>query len=68
VYGEQCLCQNPVRSQSNAYENSPRTDPHVRHGEEFGDLIFSHYEQFNSQYKSLLPLKRIYVAAPVAED
>lgn len=30
-------------------------------GEELVDLILSHYEQFNSRYKGILPLKRVYV-------
>jgi len=37
-------------------------------GEELVDLILARYEQFNSHYKSLLPLKRIYVPEPVAEE
>lgn len=30
-------------------------------GDELVDLIFRHYEQFDSQHKSILPLKRVYV-------
>lgn len=30
-------------------------------GEELVDLIFLHYEQFDSRYKNVLPLRRIYV-------
>jgi len=30
-------------------------------GEELVDLIFHHYEKFDSRYKSVLPLRRIYV-------
>ncbi len=30
-------------------------------GEDLVNLIFQHYEQFDSKYKGLLPLKRIYV-------
>jgi restriction system protein len=30
-------------------------------GEELVDLIFQHYEKFDSRYKSVLPLRRIYV-------
>lgn len=30
-------------------------------GNELVDLILSHYEQFDSRYKGLLPLKRVYV-------
>lgn len=37
-------------------------------GEELVDLVLEHYERFNSHYKSLLPLKRIYVPEPVSEE
>jgi restriction system protein len=30
-------------------------------GEELVSLILQHYEQFDSKYKGLLPLKRIYI-------
>ena len=30
-------------------------------GEELVDLIINHYEKFDSRYKSILPLKRVYV-------
>ena len=30
-------------------------------GEELVDLIFQHYEKFDSRYKSVLPLRRVYV-------
>jgi restriction system protein len=30
-------------------------------GEELVDLIFQHYDQFDSRYKGLLPLRRVYV-------
>jgi len=29
------------------------------------DLIFQYYEEFDSKYKGLLPLKRIYVPEPL---
>jgi restriction system protein len=34
-------------------------------GQELVDLILSHYEQFDSRYKSLIPLRRVYVPQPV---
>lgn len=37
-------------------------------GDEFVDLILSHYEKFDSFYKGLLPLKRVYVPEPTAEQ
>lgn len=30
-------------------------------GEELVDLVLAHYEQFDSRYKGLLPLKRVYI-------
>ncbi len=33
-------------------------------GEELVDLILAHYEQFDSRYKAILPLRRVYVPAP----
>jgi restriction system protein len=37
-------------------------------GEELVELIFAHYEQFDSRYKALIPLKRIFVPEPVEES
>lgn len=38
-------------------------------GEQLVELVLAHYEKFDASYKSLLPLKRVYVpAAPEAED
>jgi restriction system protein len=37
-------------------------------GIELVDFIFQHYERFDSRYKSLLPLKRVYVPEVIAED
>ena len=36
-------------------------------GNELVDLIFLHYEQFDSRYKGLLPLKRVYVPEVLEE-
>lgn len=33
-------------------------------GDELVDLILTHYEQFDSRYKGILPLKRVYVPDP----
>lgn len=33
-------------------------------GDELVDLILTHYEQFDSRYKGVLPLKRVYVPDP----
>ena len=37
-------------------------------GEELVTLIFQHYEKFDSKYKGLLPLKRVYVPEPLEES
>jgi restriction system protein len=36
--------------------------------DELVDLIFMHYEQFDSRYKGLLPLKRVYIPEVIAEE
>jgi len=36
-------------------------------GNELVSLILQHYEQFDSKYKALLPLKRVYVPEPLDE-
>ncbi len=37
-------------------------------GEELVSLALNHYEQFDSRYKGLLPLKRVYVPEPLEEE
>lgn len=37
-------------------------------GEELVDLIFQHYDQFDSRYKGLLPLRRVYVPEAIDTD
>jgi restriction system protein len=34
-------------------------------GDDLVDLVLNHYEQFDSRYKALLPLKRVYVPEPI---
>jgi restriction system protein len=34
-------------------------------GEQLVDLIFSHHDRFDPRYKTLLPLKRIYIPSPI---
>lgn len=36
-------------------------------GDQLVDLILQHYESFDSRYKGLLPLKRVYVPQPLSE-
>lgn len=37
-------------------------------GDELVDLIFQHYERFDSRYKGILPLKRVYVPESTVDD
>lgn len=37
-------------------------------GEELVDLILEHYEQLDSRYKRVIPLKRMYVPQPLTEE
>ena len=43
-----------------------RSKPNLRliNGENLTELILNHYESFETRYKMLLPLKRIYVPRP----
>ncbi len=36
-------------------------------GDELVDLMLQHYEQFDSRYKGLIPLRRVYVPEPLEE-
>ncbi len=46
-----------------------RSKPNLRliDGEELAALIFEHYEQFDSQHKATLPMRRVYVPEPIDE-
>lgn len=50
-------------------ENFARAKGNLRliDGEELVGLILQHYEQFDSRYKGLLPLKRVFVPEPLEE-
>ncbi len=37
-------------------------------GDELVNLVLTHYEQFDSKYKGMLPLKRVYVPEPLEEE
>ena len=37
-------------------------------GDELVELMLRHYDQFDSSYKALIPLKRVYVPAPPEDD
>jgi restriction system protein len=32
------------------------------------DLVLAHYEQFDSKYKGVLQLQRVYVPEPIPDD
>ncbi len=51
-----------VQSKARAKSNLRLID-----GEELVNLVLQHYEQFDSKYKGLLPLKRVYVPEPLEE-
>jgi restriction system protein len=52
---------------SRAFEQS-KANLRLIDGEELVDLVFQHYERFDSRYKGILPLKRVYVPELVGED
>jgi restriction system protein len=54
---------------SNPAKNFARGKSNLRlvDGDELVDLILQHYEDFDSRYKGLLPLKRVYVPQPIEE-
>jgi restriction system protein len=37
-------------------------------GQELVDLVLQHYEQFDSRYKGILPLKRVYIPEPLDKE
>lgn len=51
-------------SQARAFERS-KGNLRLIGAEELVELILEHYEQFDSRYKGLLPLKRVYVPEPL---
>ena len=44
-----------------------RTNLRLIDGYELVELIFAHYEQFDSTHKRLLPLRRAYIPAPIGD-
>lgn len=50
--------------------NKARSKPNIRliDGDELVSLILQHYEQFDSSYKGILPLKKVYVPEPLDES
>lgn len=50
--------------------NTARNKSNLRliDGDELVSLVLSHYDQFDSKYKGMLPLKRVYVPEPLEEE
>jgi restriction system protein len=50
--------------------NTARNKSNLRliDGNELVSLVLDHYEQFDSRYKGMLPLKRVYVPEPMEEE
>jgi restriction system protein len=51
-------------------DNFARSKSNLRliDGDALVELVFQHYDQFDSRYKGLLPLRRVYVPQPVESD
>ena len=49
--------------------NFARNKPNLRliDGEELVTLVLKHYEHFDSRYKGLIPLKRVYIPESIEE-
>lgn len=56
-----------VTAPAKAFARS-RENLRIIEGTDLVELIFEHYEKFDSQYKSIIPLKRVYVPAPQSDD
>lgn len=54
---------------TNPARNTARNKSNLRliDGDELVNLVLTHYEQFDSKYKGMLPLKRVYVPEPLEE-
>ncbi len=53
-------------SQAKAFAKS-KSNLRLIDGVELVDLVLSHYDKFDSRYKGILPLKRVYVPEPLEE-
>lgn len=54
-------------SQARSFERS-KGNLRLIDGDQFVDLILQHYDEFDSRYKGLLPLRRVYVPEPLEES
>lgn len=55
-----------ITNQARIFARS-KTNLRLIDGEELVDLVLQHYDQFDARYKGLLPLKRVYVPAPLED-
>ncbi len=53
-------------SQAKNFEKS-KSNLRLIDGDELVSLILEHYEQFDSMYKGLLPLKKVYIPEQIDE-
>lgn len=56
-----------VTAPAKAFARS-RENLRIIEGADLVELIYEHYEQFDSEYKSIIPLRRVYVPAPQSDD
>jgi restriction system protein len=54
-------------NQAKAFDRS-KSNLRLIDGDELVQLVFHHYDQFDSRYKSLLPLRRVYVPEAIQSD
>ncbi len=54
-------------AQARSFERS-KSNLRLIDGDELVELIFQHYESFDSRYKGLIPLKRVYVPEVLKEE
>lgn len=56
-----------VTAPAKAFARS-RENLRIIEGSDLVELIYEHYEKFDSEYKSIIPLRRVYVPAPQSDD
>lgn len=61
------VCLGDYTSQAQNFAKS-KTNLRLINGEELIDLILSHYDELDSRYKGILPLKRVYVPEPFKDQ
>ena len=61
------ICLGSFTSQAQNFAKS-KTNLRLIDGEQLVDLILSHYAEFDSRYKGILPLKQVYVPEPLTDQ